>query len=100
MDDLHLSHDTVAMQQQVRPAIGIDAVRSDADPNTIVDTVSDVSHHETAILVAVPADAPTLHRRLDDTPATIVDVSEPDVDPTRAFATTGKKRGLPGVTYE
>ncbi|SDY74966.1 glycosyltransferase family 2 protein [Halopenitus persicus] len=95
MDDLRVSTDTAA-QQHARPAIGLNVVTSDAAPDAIIDTVERVTRHDAPILVAVPTDAPALHRRLDDTPATLVKVPPGD-DPTGALATAAKERGLPGL---
>ena len=91
MDGARSNNRQATSQQHRRPAIGMDAVTNNVGIDAIVDTVQRVGQHDAPVFVAVPSDAPTLHRKLRDTAATIVDIPTTDADVAQAFETAGKK---------
>lgn len=96
MDELGVDHQAVEHQYYDQPGIGIDATAQDTDPGAIVATVDRVTEYNAPTIVAVPSDAPSLHRRLTETGAALVTVRS-DEDAIQAIVTAAKHRGLPGV---
>ena len=97
MDRSRSDYQSADTQPPQTPAIGVDAVTSDAPVDALIHTVENVAHHDVPVLVVAPPDSPGLQRRLEGTPATLIELPDPSTDPTHALAAAGKDRGLPGV---